>query len=498
LERGFNPGLRRYTPRLKKDVAAFYASRDYAPIWTDAKAQKLIASLRRAGDHGLIPGEYGVSRLAQTPTSKAIRELLLSAAAALYAIDLGAGRFEPRRINREVHLSPIRVTASAVLKRLSASTDISGILASLAPQRNEYKRLLLAYGRYRAIAATGGWPRIPVRGRLRPGSVGPAVMALRRRLAATRDLPPKASEATAFDESLIMALKRYQRRNGLFVTGSITALDLEALNRTARMRVLQLRANLERRRWMQNNYGARFILVNQADFMVKLVARGKTIYTSKIIIGTRRLRTPVFRAEMNLVGFNPVWNVPASITRNELLPALRRNPKAYLRRRGMTLHDPRTGRRLNPNSIDWAKVRRGHVPFRLRQSPGRRNALGRIKFMFPNPYNVYLHDTPTKSLFKRRVRCFSHGCMRLADPVGLAYLLLRDQGWTRKRIKAAIGSGKRISVPLLPTVPVHIAYLSAWVNKNGMVHFREDVYGRDHQIVAAFTRIDRLAKKRQR
>ena len=503
LARKAIPGLRRATPHFRRSLTAFYAARGYAPIWAAGKAKDLIGVLSRAGDHGLVPAEYGLKRLAllaSPPASKIAnnlvrREILLSAAAALHAADLHAGRFAPRRINREIHLSPIRPEPQAVLERLAAAEDVKKVLAAFAPVRPEYRRLRAAYLKYLAIAAQGGWPKISAGKGIRKGDSGPAVVALRARLAAAGDLP-KASNGPVFNDMDVVGLRRFQSRHGLFTTGAVLAVDLAQLNQSAASRVAQLRANLERRRWMQGAYGEVHLLVNQADFMVKVVKRNKTTFTSKIIIGTRYLRTPVFRATLKEIGFNPVWNVPASITRNELLPALRRNPKAYLRRRGMSLHDPRTGRRISPDRIDWSKVRRGRVPFQLRQAPGRRNALGRLKFVFPNPYNVYLHDTPSRKLFKRRLRCFSHGCMRLADPVGLAHVLLRDQGWSRARIVAAIKSGKRFSVFLKAPVPVHVVYLSAWVNKDGKVHFREDVYGRDRRLIGAFTRLDARHKSK--
>ncbi len=356
LARGRNPGIQRYTAKLRKALAAFYAARNHEAVWNDAKARRLIKTLKRAGEHGLVPADYGLAVLPRLSAQPARRELLLSVAATLFAGDLNAGRFAPGRINREIHLSPTRPDPASVLARLMATSDIGKALAGYAPKRLEYRRLRAGLVRYRAIVARGGWPRIVAPKGLSKGSRGAAVAALRARLAATGDLPAAAAAGTIYDDAVVAAVKHYQVRNNRFVTGIVTRVDLAALNRSAVARVMQLRVNLERRRWMQDGYGDPFILVNQADFMVKMVRKGKTIYTSKIIIGTRNLRTPVFRAALNEVGFNPVWNVPRSITRNELLPGLKKKPKAYLRRRSMTLHDPKTGKRLDPDKIDWSKV----------------------------------------------------------------------------------------------------------------------------------------------
>jgi murein L,D-transpeptidase YcbB/YkuD len=314
----------------------------------------------------------------------------------------------------------------------------------------------------------------------------PRVAQLRARLGASNDpeevrLAAAASGAPElYDEDLKAAVLRFQERHGLARDGRVGPKTLAALNVPLERRIRQMVLNLERRRWMPDDRGQRYVFVNLADFELKVVDEPKTVLDTRVVVGAPYHRTPVFSAEMTYVEINPYWNVPPSIARNELLPKIKADP-GYLAANGFQLlSDWSDGAAaLDPWSIDWSGVTPATFTYRLRQEPGDGNALGRIKFMFPNSFNVYLHDTPARALFDQAERSFSHGCIRVYQPEFFAAVVLARDGWSLDRIYQAIKSGERIIVTLKQPLPVHIAYLTAWVNKDGTVNFRNDVYGRD-------------------
>ena len=251
-------------------------------------------------------------------------------------------------------------------------------------------------------------------------------------------------------------------------------------------RIATMEVNMERNRWMQNNFAPTHIFANLADQVVKLVKNGKTIHAEVIQVGKPYHRTPVFADEMEYIEISPYWNVPPSIAVNEYLPKLRQNPGILAAQNIAVL----TGNgAVSAHAVNWSSYGKGNFPFRLRQEPGPGNALGRVKFMFPNQFNVYLHDTPSKSKFDAASRYFSHGCLRLRDPLTMAEKILGPEGWSRARIDQVVASGKRTVVTLKNKIPVYVVYLTSWVNKDGSVHFRPDVYGRDKILSAALSKV---------
>jgi len=249
-------------------------------------------------------------------------------------------------------------------------------------------------------------------------------------------------------------------------------------------RIRQIEANLERRRWMEDNPGRYYISVNVADQTLQVLRDGQVIHWARLVVGKPYSSTPVFSELMRYVVLNPYWNVPPSIATREYLPKLKRSPGA-LSRESIRIFSGSGGNahEINPASVDWASLTR--MPYSLRQDPGPKNALGRVKFMFPNRFNVYLHDTPAKNLFARDLRVFSHGCMRVEYPLDLAALLLKDQGWTHEKINAQVDSNQQRVINLAKPVPVHVTYITAWADETGTVEFRRDVYGRDKRLIAA-------------
>ncbi|HFC04893.1 MAG TPA: peptidoglycan-binding protein, partial [Rhizobiales bacterium] len=342
-----------------------------------------------------------------------------------------------------------------------------------------------ALAKYREMAAEGEWPKIAKGKPLKAGMDDPRVPTLRIRLLASGDLKSNETpQSTIYDQTLVAAVKAFQRRHGAEDDGVVGPNTLKALNVPLSYRIKQMVINLERRRWMKDDLGKRYIFVNLADQFLKVVdtlaTREKTIFTARVVVGKPYYDTPIFDDEMEYLVINPYWNVPSSIANKEYLPKLRRDP-GYLKRQNIRIIS--ASGEINPYSVNWNTVSR--IPYRLRQDTGKRNALGRIKFMFPNQFNVYIHDTPAKSLFNRDTRYFSHGCVRVQNPVKLAGILLKPQGWTISRIQKQIASGKRRIVSLKKKIPVHVTYLTAWVNKDGQINFRKDIYKRDQKLINA-------------
>ncbi|MGF1611054.1 MAG: murein L,D-transpeptidase [Kiloniellales bacterium] len=485
-------------------LQTFYLERGYAPAWLAAdgltgQGRALATVLQNAWDNGLEPSDYGVGRIqalrqASGGEGRGQLDYLLSRMLLRYGRDLHSGRVKPGEVDRELFIYPRSIDPLGLLAEATVAEDIAGYLADLAPDSREYLRLKNALSAYRALARQGGWRPLPQGETLKPSMSDPRVPLLRERLIQIGDLAPTSvsAELTLFyDDSLVEAVKRFQFRHGLEQDGAVGKKTLAALNVPVEARIEQMLLNMERRRWMAGDRprdnGGSYIFVNLADFELKVVDGERTIFDSRVVVGTSYHRTPVFSGEMTYLELNPYWNVPPSIARKELLPKIKQDV-SYLAQQNMRVFSGWDGAasELDPTAINWAAVSAGSFPYKLRQDPGEGNALGRVKFMFPNRFNVYLHDTPSRALFQRTVRSFSHGCIRVQYPLELAELLLRnDPAWSPERIEAVIASGKRQVVTLKQPMPVHITYLTAWVNKDGSVHFRDDIYGRDKRLADA-------------
>jgi murein L,D-transpeptidase YcbB/YkuD len=477
------------------DIYLYYADRDFKPLWTrdsgaKTKAKVLLKVFKSAAEHGLDPNDYSIAEIEERigstdPEQLAELDLLISDVFADYGRDLAKGRIDPSSTSSEIHVKPKGPGPLSLIDGAEDAEDIEPYLATVAPSAWEYAALKDALARYRAIEAAGGWPSLPEGPTLKPGTEDPRVPVLRRRLIVTGEFAGSADDsATLYDEPLAEAVKTFQLRHGLNGDGVIGPGTLAALNVPVDQRVAQLVINLERRRWIEDDLGETFVFVNLADANLRVMReRGREdeiVHEARLVVGEPTKRTPVFTENMSFIVFNPYWEVPPSIANNEYLPKLREDP-GYLARQEIRILN--ASGEVNPWSVDWRSISR--MPFRLRQDSGEGNALGRIKFMFPNPYNIYIHDTPSKGLFEKEKRFFSHGCMRVQYPAKLAEVLLEDQGWSAGRIESQIASGKQRIVNLTAKIPVHVNYLTAWVDEAGVVHFRPDVYGRDKPLIEA-------------
>lgn len=475
-----------HADRIRADeLAEWYEARDFAPFWSPANrraaTETVIYRLLTAYEDGLIPADYRASTLFEKqglkdPAGVASFDVALSFAAATYGQHLNSGRVEPNKINRELVIYPTRISANRLMDRLAAVDDPAKALDRFAPNTDRYNRLKKHLLALRLRDAEGGWTSVPDGEVLKEGMSDPRVPLLRTRLTESGDLPAGAHTGEVYDGNLVKAVKYYQWRTGLTTDGVVGPATLKELNISVAERIKQVELNLERRRWMQADFGNPYIFVNLADQVLKVVKDEKTIHATVVQVGKPYHRTPVFTESMEYLDFNPYWNVPYSIATKEYLPKLKRNPYAL---QSQNIRVLRGGSVVNPGSIPWQSYSTKRFPVRLRQDPGPKNALGRVKFMFPNNFNIYIHDTPSKSKFQASSRYFSHGCIRVYDPFKLAEVVLGLQGMSRGEVDRIAASRKRKIVRLDDTLPVHITYLTAWVNKDGSAHYRRDVYGRD-------------------
>jgi murein L,D-transpeptidase YcbB/YkuD len=482
-------------------LPTFYERRVYHAAWSEdgrpsALARKLLDAIRAADREGLRPTDYHLAAIEgllledgkgptpQRSTADLIDlDLLLTDAFLIYGSHLLSGRVDP------VSLDPLWIANRrerdlvALLESALESGRIEEALEELLPPYEGYRRLREELARQRAVAADEGWPTVPDGPKLAPGDEGPRVAALRERLLSMGPRPTDADEV--FDEELQRAVVAFQQRHGLEPDGVVGPTTLRELNVSAEDRARQIELNLERWRWLPNDLGDPYIIVNIAGFELDVIESGTRALTMRVVVGKPYRRTPVFSDQLTYLVLNPSWHVPRHLAVQDILPLIKKDP-GYLRRQRMRVIRGNTP--VPAGSIDWSSVTARNFDFRLRQDPGPTNALGRVKFMLPNRFNVYLHDTPSRELFERAARDFSSGCIRLQKPIELAEYVLRGApGWTRERLEARIHSGLEQTVSLPRPIPVHLLYWTAWAEPDGSVQFRPDIYGRDAILAKAFT-----------
>lgn len=496
----------------RSELPRFYEDRGFQPAWVDAagpgdRVDALVRALSRSAREGLNPDDYHLERVRALLASArgddgsgaglaqgqlADLDLLLTDAFLLYGSHLVGGRVDPVAVHPEWSAARREADLVALLGAALEDGEIEAALESLLPRHPEYQRLRATLDRYRRIAAAGGWPEIPAR-TLRSGREDEAVPRLRTRLRLSGDLPSPAGDADdgaagdagdlRFGPDLEAAVRRFQQRHGLEPDGIVSLETSAILNVPLEERIRQLELSLERWRWLPRELGERHIRVNIAGFDLEVYEGDTVAFSSRVMVGQRFRKTPVFSDRMTYLVLNPTWTIPPGILEQDKLPLIRRDPD-YLRQNRIRVFAP-TGAEVPASSVDWSAVT-GRTGYRLRMDPGPENPLGQVKFMFPNAYSVYLHDTPSRELFDRARRDFSSGCIRVERPLELAaYLLGTDPRWTRERIDAALRNPAEQTVPLPRAVPVHLLYWTAWAEPDGTVQFREDVYGRDAALDAA-------------
>jgi murein L,D-transpeptidase YcbB/YkuD len=481
--------------RLWALTKQFYQKRGDAPAWIDGgkprpQMDELIQVLQRTDREGLDPALYNASVLSSRRVeagrgflskkgfdAREVPDLdvWLTFIYLQYATDLSAGLANLSHADPTWKLTDKKTDTLERLEQALERNQVARSLDELTPRHAQYTGLRDAFAKYRDIAKSGGWPMVPADLKIKPGERHAAVPSLTRRLAVTGDYQGTPNEQDrTYGPELQEAVKRFQRRHGLEPDGVISATTVAQLNVPVAARIQQIALNLERWRWLPADLGERHILVNIPEYRLEVWDHGQVPLSMRVVVGKKDTPTPIFNDQMTHLVFSPYWNVPSDIVKNETVPHALRDP-GFLEKTNMEVLDA-SGNTVDPATIDMEKV----SEYRFRQRPGSSNSLGLVKFMFPNQFNVYLHDTPADSLFARATRSFSHGCVRLEQPDKLAQYVLADQpSWTAERIDQAMHAGQETTVKLSGALPVYLGYWTARVSADGILQFRTDLYGID-------------------
>ena len=497
----------RYTGRLsvgEVDVASgellaeVYERRGFEPAWSGVdRMESLIELVRATRADGLDPEDYHLSDLERVhemlvrgrefnDVERAALDIALTDSLIRLGYHQRFGKVDPYDLDPEWNFSRElrgRDPAAAIQEGIDAPS-LTEFRDEVFPRVELYRQLQAALTEHRRIAEAGRWPQVPAGPTLRPGDADDRLQVLGQRLAVTGDLPAGARvDYSTYGGALQQAVTDFQERHGLDADGIIGPATLKALNVPVEKRIDQLRVNLERARWVLDSLAGDFVVVNIAGFRAYVYRNREEVWSTRVMVGKTYRKTPVFRSEMKYLVFNPTWTVPYSIATKDLLPAIQRDPQ-YLANRNFVVKD-RDGNIVDPASIDWGALSRRNFPYVLVQQPGTNNALGEIKFIFPNQYSVYLHDTPSKSLFGKSARAFSSGCVRVEYPFDFAEQLLGPDGWDAERVQAERMRRETRSVFLSKPMPVLLLYWTAEVGADGRIHFYEDVYERDQAVLNA-------------
>ena len=477
-------------------IEAFYADRAFEPVWFSEgrplpEAKEVAIRIALAGMQGLEPDDYlsGLYAGEGPPASldeTAAAEVDLTETLLRYAADLHDGRFRPASVDRKWHIRKPRLDVTTWLSDAVQAGDIGRRLDALAPPHPVYRDLRRSLEEHLSIAAAGGWPAFPKSGprKLEPDDQHEQVSMLRRRLAVTDGAAAEALDPQRYDPDLVEAVKRFQRRHGLNEDGVVGRRTRAALAVAVERRVLQLRAALERWRWMPADLGSSYVLVNVPAYRLWFYKDGEPTFTMRTIVGKYKRQTPTFAASISYFVLRPKWYVPRRIAVQDLLPKAQDDPD-YYQKGGYTVFDRETGETVDPATVDWtAYGDGGEFPFRLVQGAGDSNALGDIKFMFENPYGVYLHDTSSPRLFLKDHRTFSSGCIRVEKPLQLAAgILSEDQPTMPETVSAMISRApKNRYLTLRREVPLYVVYVSAWADAE-QAYFYDDPYRRDSSLL---------------
>jgi murein L,D-transpeptidase YcbB/YkuD len=484
-------------------LVELYRSNDHQPLWRAGENRDaLLQAIERSGEDGLTPSDFHSETIGEV--SAALRagsmsgervadlDILMSDALARLSYQLFYGKLNPTQLDSDWNFSrPLleRAPAEIVLKALREAA-LPLLLADLRLDHPYYLTLKAALRSHREIASAGGWASIPAGEALKSGMTGPRVVALRRRLAASGDYDAaQTSDPALFDAPLQQAVESFQQRHGLEIDGIVGKITLEEMNLPVEARIEQIRANMERARWVLRNLDDDFIVVNIAGFYLRMIRNGEPVWDSPVIVGTPFRKTPVFTAPMRYLEVNPTWTVPPTILREDILPKVKADP-GYLAENGFQLVDFER-RPVDVATVDWKSVDGRSFPYLIVQQPGPNNALGMVKFMMPNDHAVYLHDTPSRGLFKSAARSFSSGCIRVEDPFDLAELLLSDnQDWSATRMSEILESKKTTRINLRQPLPVLLLYWTVDPDPGGSVRFYRDIYARDADLLNALNAAD--------
>lgn len=491
------------------ELPRFYINRDFELAWNSSKNKKdLIESLESSFDEGLDPQDYHLEKIKNllekskkgnlTNAQLADMDLLMTDALILYASHLLEGKLEQSdlRKNWDVERNVGPSNPDSLLTATLHNQNIKVILEELKPDNYMYKRLKFYLEKLRAEAENGGWPKVSDGETLKPGDSDQRIIEIRQFLIAVGDLEGKPfDKEEVFDDELEEAVKKFQFRHKLTSDGIIGKGTIEQMQVPIQDRIDMILLNLERIRWVFQQQDDDFLLVNIAGFHLKRFTNRNEVFDSRVIVGKFNKETPVFKGVMKYIVMNPTWTLPYSIATHETLPKLKKDP-GYLAAKHMEVID-KNGKILDPAIIDWNKYSAGNFPFIIRQKAGPWNALGEVKFIFPNKYSVYLHDTPSRGLFNQQDRAFSHGCIRTEDKWGLLMSLMDEPDvWNMDKINEILKSGETTTIDLPQPINIYLVYLTAAVDQENNLMFMKDIYKRDKAVLNAmnepfeFKRVD--------
>ena len=476
----------------------FYAKQNYQLVFKDEyiKSEAIIA-LITSWKEGLNPKDYHLESILKLHSyledhpedqkKKAVFDILLSDGLIVYAYQLYKGKLDPESLYPTWNFFSRTLPENSIDQLIIAINEnkIESFLVKLPPQTRDYQGMRSGILKYNNIISMGSWESLPeISNSIKPYENSYLMPLLRDRLS-LEGFDIASDSSFYYDENLLTQVKLFQATSGLEPDGVIGKNTIKALNESADSKLNKLRVNMERSRWVEGDEMEEFFIVNIAKYQLYYSDSGKVTYSSKVMVGTDEKQTPVFRDKMEYIVFNPTWTLPQSIASKETLPKLKQD-SLYLKKNNMHIINSK-GEILSDSGIVWSNYTSDYFPFIIRQEPGPGNALGRVKFLFPNNYAIYLHDTPSKSLFAKEERAFSHGCIRVQNPLDLAEFILQkqDANWTMDSIKTIIADKETHTVRLKKSIPIYIMYWTAGVDEYDRLFFVPDVYGRDERILKA-------------
>jgi len=480
-------------------VTNLYQKNNFQPFWTDLSyAEDAINGIRQSYEDGLTPLDYHLEAILHLENeiirnaeideemleTAADLELLLTDGVIFYADHLLYGKCDPVTLlsTWNFGFAPIPDLNPSTFRQYIQNGEVTSRLQGLRPDIFLYDTLLSSLAFYREIETEGGWQEITAGGKIEPGDQDERIPQIRHRLELSDEITVKdTARSTIYDKNLEQDIRRFQRTHGLDADGVIGAGTFRELNKPVDERIETIRVNLERVRWVAGNLPQSYLIVNIAAYWLVLVKDGRIIHKANVVVGKPLNKTPVFRDKLRYIDFNPTWTVPTSIIKNEIIPKLKKNPK-YLEDNHMVLLDNQ-GNEVSSSVLDIENLSASKFPYIVRQQPGPWNALGVVKFMFPNDYDIYLHDTPSKSLFSKASRAYSHGCIRVQNPLDLAEVLLAGTEWDRAKINKVIDSRELTRVKLTEPLDIMLSYWTCGLNPDREFFFSSDPYDRDKDLL---------------
>jgi L,D-transpeptidase YcbB len=494
-----------YNKRIRFKTTQFYKQTQNKTKWLEWKQPKssyktFVNAIADAQQYGLNPEHYHVQEIQReietlydnkkrTPEEVAELDIKITAAFFLFTTHLIEGRIRNIGYGDFIWKRNVPKENDIKLLKENSSGQLSEIIEALHPPHEQYEKLRKALLLYRKLEQEENTNITVSNGikRLKPGTRNPMVPKIRKKLCLTDIKPYSTSDSLLYDDKMVEAVKLFQSRHGLITDGIISEATMKRLNQSFKHKADLIELNLERIRWLPHEYGEDYITINVPEYMLRVIENGKKMLEMRVVLGSEFNATPIFNDTLEYIVFSPTWNVPKSILKEEMIPDLQSNPLAYDPERFVFY---KNGEEIHPEDIDWQDEDINPEEYQIVERPGEKNSLGQVKFVMPNNFNIYMHDTPAEQLFKKNKRAYSHGCIRLEKPIELAKYLLRDNSkWNEEKILEAMESNEPITVPLKKKYHVEIEYRTVWVDDNGLINFREDVYGHDKRQLSSLNRL---------